>query len=414
MQLAREPDAASRIASQLERIRATDLDELTPDDLHALAVIAHAPASIRPDLPAPITQPIADLYRESIAEGRLTGQAKLELRSVRLSEDARRLAATPGASKEAFAAEVEAIAARPMDELSFDDLRRVAVIERLPAPLRPDFPLPIRGADRSFAREFATVDRPERWQSIIGFRDELANLHIMQQQRELAAQPLTSAATMTTEIEQLLARPVEKLGADDIRRLAVIDGLPAHLRPELPPRELYETPPSALAAQGFDGSTEDVRWTLQTVRDWREMASETGRDTLRERLATGAPVNSRTLQQLGSSEELRASVDIDDEGLFTLAMQSVAHDSGGRFLRQDLEVARQALGRMEETEPSLQRIHDQVVTLIDEATRPGYAEYAQVGRASAMAELLVKLRQDARATAETATAQGAPHETLSW
>lgn len=412
--LAQAPDAAARIAARLGRIRDLPVDELGIEDLRELAVLDHAPANVRPALPRPITQPLADLYRESRAEGRLTGQAKLELRSVQLSEQARRLANQPGASKEAFAAQVDAIVSRPADQVSYDELRQVAIIERLPDELRPRFPAPIRGAERSFAREFATIDRPDRLTSTIGFRDELKNLRIMQEQRQLAAQPFTSPVTMNAEIEQLLARPAAEFDAEDVRRLAVIDGLPDHLRPDLPPRSVYATPPSVLAAQGFDGSKEEVRSALRTVSEWRAMTNESGREQLRERLASGQTVTSRTLQHLGSSESLRSSVGIDDESLLAMAMRSVADDAGERYVRVDLAVARATLDRMEETEPSLQRIHDQVTTLIDEALASGrpYPEYAQIGRASAMAELLVKLRQDARVTA--ATASPGASATLSW
>jgi hypothetical protein len=412
LQLAHQPDAAARIATLLDRIHDVPATDLTIDDLHQLAVIDQLPPALRPDLPAPVTQPIVDLYRESLHEGRLTGQAKLELRSVRLSQAAQRLADEPGASKERFADEVHAIATRPSEELTWDDVVRVGTIERLPAALRPGFPQPLLGPDRQFGRELATVDAPERWRSNRGLELELNNLQLMGRQHELARLPTTTRESMSAELDEMFARPITSLDAEQIRRFATIDGLPRELRPDLPPQSLYPKAPSRLVADAATGSTDEVRWMFETIRSWRETASDAGRADLRERIATGGTVSSTTLQKLGASAELAEGVGITDEQLVALAMRSNASNSGSRNVRADLMVAREALSRLQEPNADLQRIHEQAIAFIDDAVRPGYPEYTQVGRASAMVEFLVRAREAARETAEVAPRDAA--ETLSW
>ncbi len=137
--------------------------------------------------------------------------------SVAVLVEGERLAANPATTKAAIAGELDALLARPLDELDDATVRRLAVLSTLPDELRPNMGghelLRSRVAHRPHMR--STVD----W------------MRLLREGELLAAQPGTTSATTTAELRRLLEIAPADRTRGDVRRMLMLRNVPAEISP---------------------------------------------------------------------------------------------------------------------------------------------------------------------------------------
>jgi hypothetical protein len=121
-------------------------DDLTPEQLHRLAVLDGLPAEARPNLPSISYDPTS--LAERIAKGTSAANLRRDVNSIRLSLEAAEEATRNPRTREQLTDELAHILVRPNSQIDADALRRMAVIARLPAEVRPELaPLTSHGYD---------------------------------------------------------------------------------------------------------------------------------------------------------------------------------------------------------------------------------------------------------------------------
>ncbi len=139
----------------------------------------------------------------------------------------------PEAVRASLDAEIGALVARDFNTITAADVRRLAAIEGLPAPLRPDFPARLRdnyGATELVLRRMLPGTGPGR-DNIA--RGEFEQLRLHRVRAAMAADPAITRESLDAEVRAIIATPDADVTTEQATRLSAIAGLGDDLRPAL-------------------------------------------------------------------------------------------------------------------------------------------------------------------------------------
>ncbi|MCB0879667.1 MAG: hypothetical protein KDC46_11910 [Thermoleophilia bacterium] len=348
------------VLDELDDLLARPADQLDASDIDRMATLLLVEGSASPGLgsPARLLRHLGDPSSTDL------GRAVDE---VRVWNDARRLAGSDGFSVSAAADELRELVQRPFDQLDEAALRRIQMLTSLPGDARPIDTTVARSGDGTIAR-LATGDD---WHTTIaGARDlierERTSLALALERGELMRSGAT-AETVDRELRSLLAIPDQQLSADQLRRIAALDGLPASMRAVEP-----NVPDAARL-----GATWRPNMTAQDPHRRTNLALlRLALDAVDEAARTGATRAEHTLEladllmrplplQLNASEQRRvallASMPVDVRppiaelgGNTTSSLSSVA--LSGAIERADLVVRSTRAGLVAELPDALDRV----------------------------------------------------------
>ncbi|MCW2921245.1 MAG: hypothetical protein JWL76_1119 [Thermoleophilia bacterium] len=224
--------AATKVAvsDELASILSLPDDAITEAHLHRIDRLTSLPARARPDLPEAVTRRSwSDLaLRGGPEEDMLTYQ---EVANLRTGLAAKRLDADPSATRQSLEAELDAILAKPTDDVDLRDMQRIATFERMPSGKAPW--LTTVEDERGHMGRVLDQDRP--------LDDDIAHadfeqLRVHRLARRLAADPTTTKDSVLARLDVLLDRGLDQEAVDveQVRFLAAIENLPKPLRPKLP------------------------------------------------------------------------------------------------------------------------------------------------------------------------------------
>jgi hypothetical protein len=138
--------------------------------------------------------------------------------SIAVLVEGERLAAHPATTRAAITAELDALLARPLDDLDDATVRRLAVLSTLPPELRPN----MGGYDVLRSRVERHAGAPRRavdW------------MRLLREGEVLAATSGTTRATTTAELRRLLDIPPAERTHADVRRMLMLRHVPAEVSP---------------------------------------------------------------------------------------------------------------------------------------------------------------------------------------
>ncbi|MCW2921284.1 MAG: hypothetical protein JWL76_1158 [Thermoleophilia bacterium] len=210
-----------------ELLQAPDID-LDGATLRRLVMLDALPEQVRPASQRP-----HQLLRRwaGTDAGTLATTANL-VDWTRMLREAELLAEAPGTTRSSTAAELRRLLDMPDADRTQDDARRMLVLLHLPSELAPVEQVSVRL--RALLERTARIGDPLREATgpaplDAGTREELGNLRLAFERTELLERG-TSPSDVREELRTLLDRPDAEIDAAALRRIAVLDGLPAAAR----------------------------------------------------------------------------------------------------------------------------------------------------------------------------------------
>lgn len=432
-ELLAEAPGTTRASTTAEMRRLIDMSEAerTQDDARRMLVLLHLPSQLAPAQQVSLrlrallerTARIGDPLRAGTGPAPLDAGTREELGNLRLALERTELLER-GTSPSEVREELRALLTRPDAELDTAALRRIAVLDGLPA------------AARGIGRPDGTPSFASAWSPGAVAADHASSLGVLRLALEAADEAArsgtTTRASVASELSLLLSRANDQLDQTQRRRIALLASMPDDLRPPLPALGRVKPLPVVYhEAGGFlsaDGraSLDAARAALLphsdlSIDELVAMARQTDGSIRLDALAPAARVavteaSSSDWERLGVRpgsllrDVLEATRDSGDKERVTNAVRV------GQALAERLEEPatpgeRHVLARLRET---LQRNLDRV----DHRLRDGYSnhpDYAEHGRAIEDAVLLGRiddLRRSQAAPAATAAANAG--EQLTW
>ncbi len=234
-ELARSGATRDELLLQVRAIIDTEKRLRTQDQLELLARIELLPDELRPDLGTRTMETFETMVLDSRAASSNTVAEALTSvqRQLRRNERNDEVAALveSGVTREQLNVEVRGIAQQDGSDRTRDHLHRLALLELLPDELRPD--LGTR-ASSSFAK--IDIDRPAVGSVVVrneyqALRRHIRSIDLHEDVRALAESGGTREE-FALELRELADRRAT-FSSDDLRRVALIEGLPDGQRPSM-------------------------------------------------------------------------------------------------------------------------------------------------------------------------------------
>jgi hypothetical protein len=257
-----DPNARLRSMDEVGRVLAKGEDSITIDDLRRIRRFGTLPTGIAPDL-SHSNQYTLDRAIESNWLPSTDSDARHIVSNLRRSIGLQRIDADPSITKETLTAELEAIATKSDDQVTQADLERLAFLDELPGTKRPDLPAAATGYSRRRIADSAWLPAADS-----DARAEFNSLRLWRDTNRAVRDPRITRESVAAELDELLARPNDAIGSDQMRRIALIDSLPADRRPILP--ALSESPRAMYVRGALPGSDETATSQLERLRRWNQ------------------------------------------------------------------------------------------------------------------------------------------------
>ncbi|MCW2922282.1 MAG: hypothetical protein JWL76_2156 [Thermoleophilia bacterium] len=154
---------------------------------------------------------------------------RLAIRAERMRFIADHVDTDPATLRASLDAEVAAITGRPFEAVTADDVRRLAVIDGLPEPMRP--PMPRRLRD-NYGPEELVLRRMLPGSDNIA-RGEFEMHRLARVRTAMSADPTVTREALDAEVRAMIALPDWDITPEMVTRLSTIAGLGDDLRPKL-------------------------------------------------------------------------------------------------------------------------------------------------------------------------------------
>lgn len=154
---------------------------------------------------------------------------RLGLRADRLRVAADHLGEDPESVRGVLAAQAREITSKPLDQVTREDVRRLAVIDGMPQPLRPDLAPRLRD---SYGPEELVLRR------MLPGSDNLARgefeMHRLARAREaITADPTVTREALDAQARAIITTPNQDVTKEQVARLSELAGLGDELRPSI-------------------------------------------------------------------------------------------------------------------------------------------------------------------------------------
>lgn len=409
------------LTAEVRSIVARPLAEITPDQLRRLATIETLPGRLRPGLPKPNRFSVELI----VANGLETQhwQAANELRRIRVWAEQRAIMADRSLTGDVLRREALAIAAKAPDDVTLEDVTRLAAIQGVSDARGVGMPGPysrsrIGGLAYAAEQGWAPRHRPEA-------AHEFDAVRIWREQVLLDADPSVAKSALDRELLDIAIRPRSDIGTSELRRIAAMDGMRGPARPSIPPAE------DARDFRWLAVSGNTPHWSfpaqveIAKLRPRQVVLSDLGLDVIRHRVARGGALDSAVLSMLAGAGEAtvaRAGMTIDDlRRLSTDALARAGKTSRGDVLAHLREVRAELVQDTGDHGTAVAALRARSMDLIDRNiarvlgeradTYSRHPDYAEVGRVVSNVELLRTVRSSPGAAPPSA---GSIAEALSW
>ncbi len=198
------------------------------------------PAHLRPEFPPTLRS--GDPFGEAVRQGwpGLMPVPRDELAVLRIDRMRRAIQADPAATAATLDDELRSLIARADEQVTRDDLRRIAALDRLPDDVRPTLLREVSRLPNVGARSSLGVVGDVSANSPA--RAALRELRVLVEAEAIAADPAVSASTVQRELVDTLAAPSWSLDERPLLRIGAFDRLPDGLRPLDVPRTSAHKP----------------------------------------------------------------------------------------------------------------------------------------------------------------------------
>jgi hypothetical protein len=263
--LASDPSVTREtLTRDLDAILARSDADVTVDDLRTLALLDEVPSNLRPDLPRTAT---SYSRKELFSHGWLPGSdsdARAEFASLRVHREGARLIEDPSVTRESTTAEALAIIDKTDEQITADDVKRLALFEQLPDGRRPAIPATSRMSMRQLHQQGALPAGDA------DARKEFEALRTWRQADRVQQDPAVTRATLRADLDRILAKPDAEITMDDLRFVRSIDRVAGGKRVELPRRVTAYSFDDLLANRWLPSGDGDARAEFANLRTWRE------------------------------------------------------------------------------------------------------------------------------------------------
>ena len=161
----------------------------------------------------------------------VAGRLGVRAETMRLIAD--HLDEAPEAVRASLDTEIGALVARPFNDIQAHEVRRLAAIEGLPAPLRPEFPPRLRdnyGPTELVLHKMLPGTGPGR-DNIA--RGEFEQIRLARTRAAMEADPSITRESLDAEVRAIIATPDADVTSEQALRLSVIAGVGDELRPPI-------------------------------------------------------------------------------------------------------------------------------------------------------------------------------------
>jgi hypothetical protein len=280
------------VEEDIRRNAAMPHHEIGAMQFRRLAHLSELSPELRPILPATRSYSWAEIARYGYGASTFGP----ELDHLRYTIAAADIAADPAVTAESLRTELRTILAKPDAQIDADVMRRLHVLRQVSGEKSPGLPAAI-GYDFDYLAR-------NGWTGTSSYgMPEVDHLRTWLARTDIERDPTTTAETLLEEMRTILAKPDAEIGIEDVRRIAILEGITGEKALHLPAPRNYSF--STLRQQG-SSSGSIVTTELKVLRTWLERGdivrdpshtAETLRDEVRTILAK--PDSSITMDDIG-------------------------------------------------------------------------------------------------------------------